>query len=534
MGAFKKSDGPFYSIGIDLGTSGPKVAVVEDTGKVLAVQRGNTDMLSHRPTMAEQDTGQWWSEIKRTFKSVVKESGVSKEKIVAIGTCSTYCNTVPVDEHGEPLMNSLMWMDSRGAGYNASIMKGFPMIQGYGLGKMLKMLKRVGVPPLLSGIDCVGHMGVIKTQHPDIYKKTYKFLEPMDFITSKLTGKITTTQGNTFGSMVVDNRKWSNTRYDDELTKIIGIDKEKFPELLPNNAVIGNLTSSMAEELGLSKQTQVVAGSNDNITGALGAGVADDSDIAIIVGTSLFMTGFVPFKKTDLKHLILTIPAPIRDRYCIMGVQGAGGKNMELFLEKLIFGDDLFGQWPLPDDAYEVVDKLAAEAPAGSNGAMFLPWVTGTIVPSESPYSKATLINLGMDTKRSHICRAVVEGIALQNLWTKAPMEKFIGKKIESFRLSGGGARLKIFGQVMADVLGVPVHATEDPLSVSARGAGLNAFMAVDHLKKEEISGLVKIKNSYDPNPEHRWLYDMMLEQFISLHKTTKPVFTALNSGKAA
>lgn len=530
MPTLPKDQGPYYAIGIDLGTSGPKVAVVEDTGKVMAIDRGDTDTIFMEGGGAEQDANQWWSEIKRAMKKVLGESGVPKEKIVAIGTCSTYSNTIPVDEHGETVMNELIWMDSRGAAYNAAIMKGFPMVQGYGLGKMLKMVKRVGIPPLLSGIDCVGHIGFLKTQRPEIYKKTYKFLEPMDFITSRLTGKVTTTQGNLIAHMAVDNRRWGNVDYDPQLLEITGIDAEKLPDLLPNNAIVGTLTPSMAEEFGLLPTTQVIAGSNDNYAAAIGAGVANDFEGAIIVGTSLFMTGSVPFKKTDLKHLILTIPSPLKDRHGVMGVQGAGGKNLELYLERLIFSDDQFGTGPLPDNAYQVFDELAAEAPAGCDGTMFLPWVTGTIVPSENPHARAVLFNLGMHSQRSHVCRAVMEGIALQNLWTKGPMEKFMGRKFESFRLSGGGARSRTFGQILANVLGVPIHAAEGALSVSARGTALSAFIALGHLAKEDIAAVVPVKESFEPDGKDRRLYDRLLDQFVHLHKITKPVFATLNA----
>lgn len=530
MGNSNSEGGTKYVIGIDLGTSGPKVALVEDSGKVVAIERGHTDTYFLEGGGAEQDANQWWSEIKQAMKAVLAAARVPKEQIVGIGTCATYSDTLPVDEHGEPLANSLIWMDSRGAEYNANIMKGFPSVQGYGLTKMLKMLKKVGVPPLLSGIDSVGHMGYFKTRQPDIYKKTHKFLEPMDYITFKLTGKLTTTQGNSFASMVVDNRTWGSIEYDKELLKIIGIDKDKFPDLLPNDGIVGTVSTSVAEEFGLDPSTQVVAGSTDNYASALGAGVANDLDGAIVIGTSHYMTGLVPFKKSDLKHLILTMPAPPKGRYIVMGVQGSGGKNIEMFLERLIFNDDQFGTGEFPDNAYEIFDEMAAEAPAGANGTMFLPWVTGTIVPSESPFSRAAIFNLGMETHRSDICRAVTEGLALQHLWTKGPMEQFFGQKFKSFRLSGGGSRSKTLGQAMADALGVPVHAADDPLSVSARGTGLNAFLVLGHCRREDIPNLVPIKQSYEPNKANRAVYDKLLTQFKELHAKTKPIYTALNA----
>ena len=123
-----------------------------------------------------------------------------------------------------------------------------------------------------------------------------------------------------------------------------------------------------------------------------------------------------------------------------------------------------------------------------------------------------------------------MEGIALSNMWTKGPMEKFMGKKIESFRLSGGGSRSDTLGQVMADALGVPIHKSDDPLSVSARGTAINALMILGHRKKEEVADTVKVEKTFKPDQGNRKVYDKLLTQFVEMHKKTKPIFKALNN----
>lgn len=523
-------NGPFYAIGIDLGTSGPKVALTDDSGKIISSGRGNTDTILSENGGGEQDANQWWGQIKQIIKDIVKEANVPPEKIVAIGTSATWSNIVPVDEKGDPLMNAIMWMDTRGAPYNAVITGGFPSVKGYGLFKILKYLKIHGIAPTKSGIDSVAHILYIKNERPDIYKKTYKFLEPMDFVVSRLTGKITGNQCTMFASCSIDNNKWGTTEYSDTLLKLTGIDKAKLPDLLPNDAVAGTLLPSVAAELGLSPATKVLTAINDNVSTAIGSGVVNDYDGAIIVGTTLVMTSFVPFKKTDLDHLILTIPSVFKDKYNVMGVQGAGGRNIEFFIKNLLFPEDKLQTGDIAEDIYQKLDLLAAEAPAGSNNVMYLPWATGTVVPNENPHARAVFFNLGMNTYRSDMCRAIMEGIALNNLWTKGPMEKFTGHPFKSFRLSGGGALLNTFSQILADVVGVPIHQTVDPLMTSARGSALYTFMVLGYRSKEELPGLVKIKKTFEPNTKNRAIYDKLFAQFLALHKVTKPVFTALNS----
>ena len=119
-----KKNGPFYAIGIDMGTSGPKVALVDDAGTIISSARGNIATILIKENGGEQDANAWWRVIKQIIKDLVSKSGIPPEKIVAIGTGSTWSNTVPVDKNGDSLMNSIMWMDRRGAPYNAKIVMG--------------------------------------------------------------------------------------------------------------------------------------------------------------------------------------------------------------------------------------------------------------------------------------------------------------------------------------------------------------------------------------------------------------------------
>ena len=524
-----KNKGPFYAIGIDMGTSGTKVALVDDSGKIVASARGHVETILTKDGGGEQDANDWWRQIKQLIKDIVSKAGIPPEKIVAIGTDSTWSNIVAVDKEGNPLMNAIMWMDSRGAPYVAELVKGFPSVQGYGLFKILKWLKIHGIPPVKSGIDCVAHINYIKHEHPDIYAKTYKFVEPMDFVVSRMTGKISANQCTMFATIAVDNNKWGTVEYNDTLLKLSGIDKAKLPDLLPNNAVAGTLLPSLAAELGLLPTTKVMAGISDNITTAIGSGVVHDYDGAIIVGTTLVMTSFVPAKKADLPHLILTIPSAIKDKYIIMGVQGAGGRNLEFLINNLLYANDSLMTGEISSDVYAKIDKLAAESPAGSNGVMYLPWVTGTIVPDENSHARAAFFNMGMDTARSHVCRAIFEGIALNNLWTLGHMEKFTGRPFKSFRLSGGGALSSTFCQTLADVLNVPIHQVVDPLDASSRGCALAAFLSLGYRTKDELPDLVKINKTFQPDGKNRAIYDKLFTQFMALHKATKPMFKALN-----
>lgn len=518
-----------YVLAIDLGGSGPKVALVDESGSVVSSVVYDIDTILYPDGGAEQDADIWWQKIIQAAKEVIRESRVAPERIIAIGCDSQWSLVVPVDEDCRPLMHAVHWMDTRGGPHNRKLVDGFPRVQGYGLGKLIRWIRSTGMAPTHSGADSLGHMLYIKNDCPEIYRKTHKFLEPMDYLTSRLTGRITATQKTMVPFMVVDNRKWGTQSYSRDLLRLTGLDESKLPEMIANNGIVGTIRSSLAEELGLHPSTQVIAGIGDSNASLIGSGAVGDFDPIIYIGTTLYMTCHLPFKKTDLAHFMTSLPSPFPGRYYLLGEQGAGGKCVEYYLKNLVYPDDAFETGPKPDDAYERFNAMASEAPAGSGGVVFLPWLNGSIVPAEEPHMRAGFINLSVNTNRQHLARAVFEGLAFNNRWTMEALEKFIAKPVEFFRFSGGGALSDLWAQIHADILGVPIHQVDDPINTTVRGTALLAFHVLGKTSLEEIQSQIKVKNRFDPDPSTRSLYDRLYIQYRKLFKNNRPIFRALN-----
>jgi xylulokinase len=315
-----------YVLAIDLGSGGHKAALVTDSGEIVA--SAAEDITTHfLPNGGvEQDPAEWWNAAIRASKRVISESKVSPEDVVAIACDSQWSVVVPVDQHAEPLMRAIHWMDQRGGPYNRKIAGGFPSFQGYGLFKLLKWVKLTGMAPTHSGVDSLSHVLYIKNELPDIYTKTFKFLEPMDYLTARLTGNITATQKTMPIFMVMDNRQWGSLEYNNELLKLAGVEKEKFPELISNDGIVGTLDPCVADELGLQSKTQVVAGIADSNASIIGSGAVHDYESIIYIGTSQYMTCHVPFKKTDLNSFMTTFPSPFKSRYYLFGEQLTAGQ----------------------------------------------------------------------------------------------------------------------------------------------------------------------------------------------------------------
>jgi xylulokinase len=241
------------------------------------------------------------------------------------------------------------------------------------------------------------------------------------------------------------------------------------------------------------------------------------------------MTCHVPYKKSDINSFMTTLPSPFESRYYLFGEQLTGGKCVEFYLKNIVYPDDEFNTGPKPQDAYERFDTIASQAPPGSGGVIFLPWLNGSGVPSEGPHVRGGFFNISFSTTRSHLTRAIMEGLAYNNHWTKKAAEKFVRRPIESFRFSGGGALSDVWSQIHADVLGVPIHQIDDPLNTTVRGTALLAFVMLGYLSLDEVTELVKIKRTFEPDESNRAVYDKMHTQYRELFKRNKKVFKALN-----
>jgi xylulokinase len=518
-----------YVLAIDMGTGGPKVGLVNQQGQVLSSASASVQLFFLPGGGAEHDPADWWLSITNCVKKMMQASGVAPAAIIAIAVTSMWSVTLPVDENGVPLMNAISWMDGRGAQYNRQIVKGFPNIQGYKLSTLLKYLDLVGFPPTLKGIDALAHMLFIKYQRPEIYRRTYKFFEPMDYINMRLTGKFSATQNTALPTMMVDNRKLDAREYDPWLVKMGGIDREKLPDLLPIDGIVGTITPTVASELGLSPDTVVICGINDNSSSAIGAGSIADAEPAAVMGTSGYLACHVSSKRTDINSSMGTMPSGIKGRYLFWGELQNNGKVLESYLKNLIYAQDDFGTGKVPDDMYESASQVAAQVPPGSEGVIFLPWFNGSFSPGEDQHMRGGFLNLSHKTSRAHLTRAVFEGLAMNWRWLRGPSEKLIGRPFRYWRLTGGGALSDVWSQIMADVVGLPMHRQADPRNSNVIGMGLLAFHRLGMVKLEDIPNMIKFDRVFTPDPRNRFIYDRMFAQFMASKDKVRPVFHALN-----
>jgi xylulokinase len=447
---------------------------------------------------AEQDPNKVWSAVVTACREAL--SAVAAQNVIGISVGSQYSSIVPVNEQGEPTMNMMLWMDKRGAPKSLLRYPGGSSLRNTRLRK-LKWLCVHGIPPLDSGNDSLAHMRWIKMARPDVYKLTKWFLEPMDYVTMRLTGNATANPCSAFLMLLVDNRHPDCPRYHPGLLKLSGIDAEKLPALVPVDAEIGRLSSGVAAELGLGKDVRVWSGINDTQAGGMGSYVFSGSHCSLSIGTTSVLVTHVPFKNTDIRNSLVSMPSPVPGTYFVMAENGLGGRAVEHFLEKFVFCSDGFGDHSR-EDRFEALNRAVSSVEPGSDGLLFLPWLNGSFAPAEDPLVRGGFINMSLESNREKLGRAVLEGVALNIRWLFEAVEKFSRRNLSHLVFYGGGALSDVWAQIIADVLQIPVHQLDDPRHVVCRGLGLLGLQRHGLIGYEDFEKMMPVRRIFESRRE--------------------------------
>ncbi len=516
-------------LAVDLGTSGCKTAIISLSGKVLGWEFQEVPLKVLPNGGAEQDPHDWWNAFLFTAKRLIAKNLVDVETIQAV-CCSTQGEgTVAVDRDGNPLMNCVLWMDMRGAQNLKQITGGFPEVAGYEAMKLARWINLTGGAPSLTGKDPSAHMLFIRDVFPEVYAMTYKFLNVLDYMNLCLSGRFVATPDSILTSWVTDNRDSANVKYSPALLKNCGIDPDKFPEIVPCDAILGELKSEVAESLGLKPGVKVVAGAIDTTSAAIGSGAVGDYEGHLYIGTSSWIAAHVPFKKTDIGSSLASVPCAIPGKFLMIVMQTTAGGNLTFLRDKILYHkDELMREEHLPD-VYRVMDRIAERVPAGSNGVIYTPWIYGERSPIEDSNVRASIINLSLENSREDLIRAFLEGVAMNTRWMLGPTEKFLGRKFEALNIVGGGAKSGIWCQIFADVMNLPIRQVKDPIEVNARGAAFIAAEALGLLKFSDLQKHVEFETVYTPNPANRAIYDKIYAEFVTYYKQTKDIYKRLN-----
>ena len=515
---------------IDLGTSGPKTAVFTLEGEYIDGEFEPVELLLSDNGGAEQRPADWWAGVLAGVRRLDERGSLPAEGFAAISVTSQWSGTVAIDAAGDPVCNSIIWMDSRGASDIARVVGGPLKVQGYDARKLRRWISLTGGVPSLSGKDPIAHIHWLRRTRPELDAVTEMYLEPKDWLNLQLTGVRAATYDSIVMTWVTDNRDPSHVRYSDELLALAGLRREWMPELVPATSVMGFLTADAAGQLGLPAGIPVIGGTPDVQSAAVGSGAVEDYDGHLYLGTSSWLSCHVPFKKTDVLRGVASLPSPLPGRYFVADEQETAGACLNWLRDQVLYPDDELGPGPAPEDVFGRIDRLAATSPAGSNGVIFTPWLNGERTPVDDHTIRAGWHNLSLRSDRADMVRAVLEGVAFNSRWLLEAVERFTGRPFPWINVVGGGGLSPLWAQIHADVLDRPIRRVEHPIRANARGAALLAGVALGVVEVGDLGAKVTVVEQHDPDPANRDVYDRLYTAYRSIYQQNRSIHRRLNS----
>jgi len=507
-------------LAIDLGTSTLELALVATTGEIVWSRSVELTTRLLPGGGAEQDAEEWWrSVVSAAHEGVaaLDAAGRTVSDVAAIATTGQWSSTVPTDGTGRPAGPCLLWMDSRGGALVRRRIGG-PVV-GYGPGHLLAWVRRTAGAPSLDGADPIGHRLHLAAAAP---RPTVRWLlEPVDHLGMRLTGRAGATQVSMVGSWLIDNRRRDPGRYHPDLVRRAGIDAATLPPLVPNGSVLGPLSPSAADELGLPAGLPVLTGLPDAHAIALGAGAVDLQRGYLSIGTTSWISCHVPAKKTDPWHQVISVPSTLPGRYLVLDNHETSGRSLHWLRAVLADGDQV--------PSFAELDRLAARSPQGAGGVLFTPWLAGERTPIGDRNARAGFHNLSLRTTRADLVRAVLEGVAFNERWSLRPIERFVGRRLDPLRIVGGGAVSSLWCQIYADILERTVEQVAHPASAAARGAALQAALTLGLIGVEQVPDAARVVATMRPDPATAAIYRRLFAEFPGLYRRQRRMFARLN-----
>lgn len=510
---------------VDLGSTGLKVGLATPRGQVVwwasaPLQTRFGDPAGPHAGAATQDAEEWWRLVLELAERGLDQSRLSGRDVVGVAVTGQWASTVPVDEGGRPIGDCLMWNDTRGAEHSAAVVAG--PVAGYAPGALAAWLRRTGGIPSATGADPLAHFLHLQRDLPETARSARWFLEPVDYLTQRFTGRVVATHASMTAAWLTDNRDQSRMSYDAELVGRAGVDATKLPPLVRAVSVVGSVRGEAVTRLGFGDDVPVVTGLPDLHNAVIASGAVEDFAPHASLGTSAWVSCPMPAKRTDVIRQLAAVPGLGDGRYVLANNQDSAGRALDWLCSGLLPG---FGGQPSVTAALE----LAAGAEPGSGGVMFTPWLTGERSPVDDRFARAGFHNLGVGATSADLARAVLEGVAFNLRWLTDAVEKFLKRPLDPIRLLGGGARSDLWVQILADVGGRTIERVADPSVAGLRGAALTWSLATQGITWAEVRGLVPVDPAFTPNPDNRAVYDRMYAEFPGLHRHNKGFFSRLN-----
>ena len=492
-------------LGVDVSTTGAKALLIDQDGRAIGSATTPLTLQTPRPLWSEQDPQEWWQGIRKSITSVLSEMDVSPEAIAGIGLTGQMHGLVMLNENGEVLRPAILWNDQRTGPQCDRIRETF------GAGRLIQVTGN----DALTGFTAPKILWVQENE-PEIFTHTRHILLPKDYIRFNLTGEYAMDRAGGSGTILFDlkRRTWS-----DEILSALDIPAEWLPPTYEGPEITGQISPQAAADTGLLAGTPVVGGAGDQAAQAVGVGAVEPGIIALTLGTSGVVFAPTASALIEPEGRLHAFCHALPERWHFMGVMLSAAGSLQWHRDTIA-----------PELSFEQLVNEADEIQPGSEGLLFLPYLTGERTPHPDPLARGAWIGLTVRHERAHLTRAVLEGVAYGLKDSFSLIQGAGLGRINQVRISGGGAKSQLWKQILADVLDVElvtVNTTEGAAFGAALLAGVGAGL-YPHVSQAAAS-MVQLTGSTSPSsaasayqefyPQYQELYPALADQFADLAK---------------
>ncbi len=528
-----------YVIAYDVGTTGVKTCLIgiDQDIRIIASATESYNLYVLDDGGAEQDPNEWWAAMAQTTRQVFEKCDIKPEAVEGISFCSQAQGLVLVDRDGVPVHRAFSYMDQRAT---QEIKEGVAhglQIAGGNIFKLIPTLIITGAAPV-SVKDPVWKYNWMKKHEPENFARVYKWLDVKEYLIARMTGNFVMTYDSAFGTLLYD---YKHKRFSKKVCKLYGVDINHMPDLIASTDCAGEVTERAAKELGLVKGIKVYGGGMDANLIGVGAGSTALGDTHIYSGTSGWVGTITDKSVVDVKAMIAATVAAEPGRFNYFAELETSGKCFEWVKDHIAL--DEVGIYIQKTHIAECTDyekkyinlfqymtDIVDDVPAGSGGVIFTPWLHGNRCPFEDPYARGMFFNISLETGKSELIRAVLEGICYHKRWMLEASARKV-KPSDVIRFVGGGALDDFTCQTLADITGHVIETVKSPQNIGAVGAAACVGVGMGLIPSfERIKDFIPAYKTYQPNFELKQkVYDKGFEVFKTLYKQNKKAFAKLN-----
>lgn len=503
-------------LGIDIGTSAVKALVCDTAGHVLAQAASPHDLRAPVLGWAEESPDEWWTGTIRAVRACLASPGVSADRIVSVGVCGMVPAIVLLDSNNQPIRPSIQQNDARAGAEIDELKMEIGVERFFAITGSTPSQQSVG-PKLLW----------LQKFEPDNWLKVSKIIGSYDYINYCLSGKINIEQNWALESGLFDlnHRDWSA-----ELLAVCGISQDIFAPVRQASEVIGFISQQAAALTGLKPGTPVVAGSADHVAAALAAGIKNNGDLLVKLGSSGDVLASTDSLVLDNRLFIDYHDIP--GKYILNGCMATSGSLLKWYVNQFCQADEA----PAAEaglSLYAWLDRQAEEIPAGSDGVVVLPYFLGEKTPIFDNQARGVFYGLSLFHNRHHLYRAILEAVAF-GFKHHLEVLKDRGVPIHRVVAAEGGASSRLWRQILADVLQAPIlHLAENPGAALAAafvaGMGVGVFRSWDEIEK-----YILLDSITAPDPDNFQRYERAYRLYRELYPTLAGLFSRYSDSAEA